>query len=328
MQITGSGRKLDITQALDTEGPAKTTQSLSNEASSLDGGLKGASWNDAFANDELPNQALIGHEATTDRLSRVAEYHLRLDDACLPLNPLLGKRISLRYLGEIHCVSCGRKTKKSFQGHCWACFTSLARCDRCIMSPELCHFEQGTCREPAWGLKHCFAPHIVYLAASASVKVGITKPSQMPVRWLDQGAVKALPVFDVATRHQSGVIEDVLRRKISDRTPWQRMLKGQTSEADLQEVANSLMETFASEIAQIQQQFGLEAIQQRNDVVRYFNYPVLESPKKIVSLNLEKQPHVEGTLLGMRGQYLILDVGVLNIRRFEGYQLAFAYGEE
>ncbi|MGJ8524375.1 hypothetical protein LMG33818_000083 [Halomonadaceae bacterium LMG 33818] len=328
MQITGSGRKLDIAQALDMDGMSPGGSNCPNEALPLDYLPWGTSGHDTSDDGELFGKKSIPKEAVKNTLSRVAEYHLRLDDARIPLNPLLGKRISLRYLGDIHCVSCGRKTKKSFQGHCWVCFTSLARCDRCIMSPELCHFEQGTCREPEWGLKHCFSPHIVYLAASASVKVGITKPSQMPVRWLDQGAVRALPIFDVASRQQSGIIEDLLRQKISDRTPWQRMLKGQTSEADLQVEANQLVEIFASEIAQIQQQFGLEAIQRRRDSVRYFHYPVLESPKKIVSLNLEKQPHIEGTLMGMRGQYLILDVGVLNIRRFEGYQLAFACDDE
>lgn len=328
MLITGSGRKLDISQAPDTKGSGSTVPGNPQEATSLDLSLRDISDNDNSADGELSGKKLIQEEATEDNSVCLAEYHLRLDDARIPLNQLLGKRISLRYLGEIHCVSCGRKTKKSFQGHCWPCFTSLARCDRCIMSPELCHFAQGTCREPEWGLKHCFAPHIVYLAASASVKVGITKPSQMPVRWLDQGAVRALPIFDVASRQQSGVIEDLLRQKISDRTPWQRMLKGQTTEADLQEEANQLMETFAPEIAQIQQQFGLDAIQRRRDVVRHFHYPVLESPKKIVSLNVEKQPHIEGTLMGMRGQYLILDVGVLNIRRFEGYRFEFECEDE
>lgn len=257
----------------------------------------------------------------------LAHYELRLGDERLALNPLLGQRIRLRHEGEIRCVYCGRKTRKSFsQGHCYRCFISLASCDRCIMSPERCHFFEGTCREPEWGERHCFAPHIVYLAASANLKVGITKPSQMPVRWLDQGASRALPIFDVASRQQSGFVEDLLRSRISDRTPWQRMLKGEQSDANLLAWRDALFEEFATPLEALRQRFGEQAIKPRFDSVRSFEYPVLEAPTKVKSVDLAKTPLLEGTLLGLKGQYLILDTGVINIRRYQGYLLSVEAG--
>ncbi|MGJ8517418.1 DUF2797 domain-containing protein [Carnimonas bestiolae] len=255
----------------------------------------------------------------------VAQYRLPLGEHSVDLNGLLGQRIRLRQLGEIRCVACGKRTKKSFsQGHCWYCFTHLARCDRCIMAPELCHYFEGTCREPEWGERHCFAPHIVYLAASASLKVGITKPSQMPVRWLDQGASQALPIFSVASRQQSGMVEDLLRSAVSDRTPWQRMLKGEQLEVDLAATAVQLRERFRDGLQALSERFGEGAITPYPDSQAWhFHYPVLEAPSKVKSIDLERTPELEGTLLGLKGQYLILDSGVINVRRFQGYLLEF-----
>lgn len=117
------------------------------------------------------------------------QYAFRLDDREVAVNPLIGRPLRLEYLGSIFCTHCGRKTKKSFsQGYCYPCFTRLAQCDSCIVSPEKCHYEQGTCREPEWGERFCMTDHVVYLANSSGVKVGITRASQIPTRWIDQGA--------------------------------------------------------------------------------------------------------------------------------------------
>ena len=123
-------------------------------------------------------------------------YRLRVGEARVDLNPLLGQSLALRYSGRIQCVHCGNKTNKSFsQGYCYPCFIKLAQCDMCIVKPETCHYAAGTCREPDWGKQFCFQPHVVYLANSSGIKVGITRRSQIPTRWIDQGAVQALPVF-------------------------------------------------------------------------------------------------------------------------------------
>ena len=258
------------------------------------------------------------------RLDSPVQYALRLDDAEVALNPLLGKTLRLEYLGAIHCTHCGRRTKKSFsQGYCYPCFTRLAQCDSCIVSPEKCHFEAGTCREPAWGERFCMTDHVVYLANSSGVKVGITRATQLPTRWLDQGASQALPILRVATRQQSGLVEDLLRSQVADRTNWRALLKGDATPVDLPAVREQLFDTCRVGLEGLQQRFGLQAIQPLADAeVVDIRYPVEAYPAKIASFDLDKNPLVEGTLLGIKGQYLILDTGVINIRKYTAYQLA------
>jgi hypothetical protein len=160
-------------------------------------------------------------------------YFLRMGDEEIALNPLVGEHLSLRFSGHIHCTACGREINKSFnQGYCFPCFRSLAQCDRCMVSPELCHFHLGTCREPDWGLAHCMQPHVVYLANTSGIKVGITRATQVPTRWIDQGAVQALPLMNVTSRRASGVVETALKSHMADRTDWRRMLKGPPESAD------------------------------------------------------------------------------------------------
>ena len=140
-------------------------------------------------------------------------YQLPLDEQRLPLNGLLGESIRMTFTGEIHCIHCGRRSNKSFnQGYCYPCFSKLAQCDSCIVSPEKCHYFEGTCREPDWADSHCMVDHIVYLANSSGVKVGITRETQLPTRWIDQGAVQALPILRVKTRQQSGLVETALKQ--------------------------------------------------------------------------------------------------------------------
>lgn len=260
----------------------------------------------------------------TIRLGETAQYAFRLDETEVPVNPLLGKRIRLEFLGAIHCSHCGRKTKKSFaQGYCYPCFTKLPQCDSCIMSPEKCHHEQGTCREPGWGEQYCMTDHVVYLANSSGIKVGITRATQLPTRWLDQGASQALPIFRVATRQQSGFVEDLLRTQVADKTNWRALLKGDAEPVDLAGVREQLMSSCAEGIAALQQRFGLQAIQPVSDVeVLEIRYPVDAYPTKVASHDLEKTPVVEGILKGIKGQYLILDTGVINLRKYTAYQVA------
>ena len=258
------------------------------------------------------------------RLAQPVQYSLRLGDQDLDLNALLGQGVRLEYLGAIHCSHCGRKTKKSFsQGYCYPCFSKLAQCDTCIMSPERCHYAAGTCREPAWGEQFCMTEHVVYLANSSGAKVGITRATQVPTRWIDQGATQALPIMRVATRQQSGLVEDVLRSQVTDRTNWRAMLKGEAAPLDLTQLAGEIFQACHDGITTLQERFGLQAIQPLSDLaVVDIAYPVLAYPAKVASFDLEKTPVVEGTLQGIKGQYLIFDTGVINIRKFTAYQLA------
>jgi len=251
------------------------------------------------------------------------QYALPVGAELLTMNEHLGERIKLNYQQEINCVACGRPTKKSFaQGHCFPCFRSLASCDMCIMKPETCHYNEGTCREPSWGESNCFIPHYVYLANSSGIKVGITRTTQVPTRWIDQGAAQALPVFQVENRLQSGLLEVVLKQHISDRTDWRKMLKGDAETIDLQALRDELLTTCYSEIEQIKAEQGEGAIQAIDGEMVDIKYPINQYPEKIKSLNFDKQPEIEGKLMGIKGQYLILDTGVLNMRKFTGYNIA------
>ncbi len=257
-------------------------------------------------------------------LDAPAQYSLRLNDEQHALNPLIGQTLRLEFLGSINCTHCDRLTKKSFgQGYCWPCFSKLAQCDSCMMSPEKCHYDAGTCREPEWAQDFCMTDHFVYLANSTGVKVGITRSSQLPTRWLDQGAIQAVPIFRVATRQQSGFVEDALRSQVADRTNWRALLKGDVEPIDLIAIREQLLESCAEPLQALQQRFGLQAIQPITDVdVLDIAYPVEAYPAKITSFNLDKNPVAEGTLIGIKGQYLLFDTGVINIRKYTSYQLS------
>ncbi|OHR79277.1 hypothetical protein HMPREF3289_29650 [Pseudomonas sp. HMSC75E02] len=261
------------------------------------------------------------------RLESPVQYAFRLGEAEIAVNPLIGRTLRLEYLGAIHCCHCGRKTKKSFsQGYCYPCFTKLAQCDSCIVSPEKCHYDEGTCREPAWGERFCMTDHVVYLANSSGVKVGITRATQVPTRWIDQGARQALPILRVATRQQSVLVEDLLRSQVADRTNWRALLKGEAEPLDLAAIREQLFDHCAEGLRELQQRFGLQAIQPVSDIEPIeIRYPVEAYLAKITSFDLDKTPVVEGTLQGIKGQYLIFDTGVINIRKYTAYQLAISY---
>ena len=250
-------------------------------------------------------------------------YQMVLGEQRLAMNPLIGQHITLNYDGEIHCHACNRLTKKSFSGgYCFPCSQKLAQCDLCIMRPETCHYDAGTCREPEWGEQFCMQDHIVYLANSSGIKVGITRVNQVPTRWIDQGASQALAIFRVQSRYQSGLVEVIFKSHVSDRTDWRKMLKGQAEAVDLSKVRDQLMAECQDEIVALQQRFGEQAIVALNneDIVQ-LDYPVQQYPEKVKSLNFDKTPEISGTLQGLKGQYLILDSGVLNVRKFTGYQI-------
>ncbi len=178
--------------------------------------------------DTVDTPAVGGLRKMYTRLEQPVHYQLPIGDGQVDLNALIGKPIRLVYQQEINCLHCGRKTKKSFsQGYCYPCFTKLPQCDSCIVKPEKCHYHEGTCRDPAWGERHCFQPHVVYLANSSGLKVGITRGEQIPTRWMDQGAIQALPILEVDNRLHSGLIEQIIAAHVSDKTNWRTMLKGE-----------------------------------------------------------------------------------------------------
>lgn len=261
------------------------------------------------------------------RLEQPVSYSLSLGENQVELNPHQEKTIRLLYTGLIHCVHCGRKTAKSFnQGYCFPCFQKLAQCDSCIIHPERCHFDMGTCREPWWGERYCMQDHIVYLANSSGLKVGITRATQIPTRWIDQGATQALAIIRVRNRLQSGTLEVMLKQFVADKTNWREMLKGDAQQLDMHAEAKRLLHECRDQIKELEERFGFFAISVLNGIDSVaIQYPVIRYPEKINSLNFDKTPVVEGTLLGIKGQYLLLDTGVINMRSFSGYEIQFSY---
>lgn len=258
-----------------------------------------------------------GHisKLTATQLLPQVQYSLPLDQKPFGLNECLGQNLKFSFSGEIECQNCGRKTKKSYcQGHCYPCSQRLAACDLCILKPETCHYHLGSCREPEWGEKNCHQAHIIYLSNTSGLKVGITRKSQIPTRWLDQGAVAALAILEVDERLHAGQVEIRLAQKLADKTNWRQLLKAEPEPIDLVQVRDQILaEVDLSDLP----------VRAFDDLPeQHIHYPVLSYPEKIVSLNADKTPEISGKLMGIKGQYLIFDVGVINMRKYTGYQLS------
>lgn len=238
----------------------------------------------------------------------------------LSLNDCLGAGISLRFEKQINCIACGRSIKKTFgQGFCYPCFRSRPEADTCLFKPELCHFHEpdNPCRDEEWGLKHCFQPHILYAAVTSGAKVGITRITNVPTRWIDQGALRALPLAELPDRRSVGLVEHRLTDSgVNDKTHWMKMLRAQEPEVNLEERAAELIERL--------EQWRVEGIfSEERRIPIDFEYPVDSLPTKIKSLDLNKVPSYEGHLRGIKGQYLIFDDFVFNVRKHTGFRVTF-----
>ncbi len=239
----------------------------------------------------------------------------------LPLNGLLGRALELRFEGAINCVACGRAVKKTFnQGFCFPCSQTRAAADICMVKPELCHyFEDGNpCRDEAFAQARCFQPHVLYVSLTSGLKVGITRKPNVPSRWIDQGAVRAIPLAELPSRREVGLVEHELAQVFDDRTHWMRMLKEERPEGDLAEMAEQVLDEL--------EEMGVAELDEDARVEHVFRYPVLAYPEKVASHNLDKAPTAGGVLQGIKGQYLIFDTGVINLRKFSGYRVA-VHGE-
>lgn len=263
-----------------------------------------------------------------DKQHRVT-YQLPIGDSLIDMNALIGQHINVKHTGTINCVHCNRKTNKSFnQGYCFVCLRALAQCDMCIMKPEQCHYAQGTCREPEWGEANCLQDHFVYLSNTGQVKVGITRfVSQgdgVSSRWIDQGATQAVAIYRVKERLLSGLLETEIAKHMGDKTNWRTMLKGEPELLDLPSMQAKVYELAAPRVAELQSEYGLQAIQTMDMEPVKIEYPVDQYPAKIKSINLDKEGQFEGQLMGIKGQYLLLDQDrVINVRKYTGYEWAF-----
>lgn len=246
-------------------------------------------------------------------------YHLRVGSSELDMNALLGKSIRIEYSGKINCIYCGRSTRKSFaQGYCYPCFVSLPQTDVCILHPEKCEAHLGISRDMSWAENNCLADHIVYLALTPGLKVGVTRVSQIPTRWIDQGAWEAIILARTPNRVTAGRIEVFLKGHLSDKTNWRKMLSGERNNMiDLRKEKGHFAALLPGE---------LSGYVVDEDKVYELSYPVVEYPQKIKSLNLDNTSVVEGVLSGIKGQYLLFKSSeVLNIRKHGGYYIELSY---
>jgi len=251
-------------------------------------------------------------------LASPVSYTLGFGDSLVDMNSLIGKSIKLSFDGEIYCISCGDKTKKSFsQGFCYKCFISAPEAAECIIRPELCRAHLGEGRDIEWEKAHHLQEHFVYLAVSSGLKVGVTRSTQIPTRWIDQGASSAILLAQVPNRYLAGCIEVALKEHVSDKTNWRRMLKNEIADADLEEEKSRMEDLLPRDL----QEYIADS-----DEITNIDYPVTHYPLKIKSIGFDKEPEISGTLEGIKGQYLYLDFDrVLNIRKHTGYVLTLAY---
>lgn len=260
--------------------------------------------------------------------SNIAQYHLALGDKKHLVNDWIGKSVNIAYENEIRCTHCNSKTKKSFnQGYCYRCLITLAQCDSCIIKPELCHYNEGTCREPQWGEEHCLSDHFVYISNTGNLKVGITRhvTDGVSSRWIDQGATQAIAMLRVPDRLTSGKVEMLCKQHIGDKTNWRTMLKGVIETRDLAQKRDEIISLIKPELDALAQEKGLQSFTVLDTPAIDIQYPVEQYPVKIKSLNLDKTPEFDGVLKGVKGQYWLLDDDrVINIRKFAGYQVTLS----
>lgn len=244
--------------------------------------------------------------------SNPIEYYLVFENSFLNMNQLLTKEIEISHTGY-QCLECGLKKKIFRQGFCFDCFTKSASAGDWIMKPELstAHLDIED-RDLDYEKKVQLQPHIVYLALSSEIKVGVTRKTQVPTRWIDQGAVQAIPIIEVPNRYLAGITEVALKCLYADKTNWQKMLKNEVPQVDLLAERNGLKYVIPKEVQEFYHPESSDLYQ--------LQYPVLQYPTKINSLNLEKTPTYKGKLAGIKGQYLLFEDGtVFNVRTYEGY---------
>ncbi len=246
-------------------------------------------------------------------------YELPVGEEFLPLNPLLGKKLHLQFTGKINCVHCGKTIRKTYaQGYCYDCFTSLPQTDVGILHPEKDVSYLGISRDMEWSERNSLIPHFVYLSFTDKVKVGVTRHTQIPTRWIDQGASQAIILAKTPNRHIAGVIEVYLKQYFADKTSWQQMLtQTQLPMIDLLVEKERAISVLHPELQQY--------VSGDNEIT-HLKYPIEKVPTTLKSIKLETEKTIKKTLEGIKGQYLLFDDDTaLNIRNHGGYEVAVKF---
>jgi hypothetical protein len=238
------------------------------------------------------------------------QYYLVLENDFLNMNQLLGKTMTLEFV-KYQCLKCGLNKPIYRQGFCKDDFFDIPQAGDWIMRPELstAHLDIED-RDLAYEKKVQLTPHIVYLANSSNVKVGVTRKGQVPTRWIDQGAHEALEILEVPNRYLAGITEVALKHHVADKTNWRKMLKNDVEDESLLEWRDRLKQYIPAEALDYFIGFNKET---------HIEFPVITYPEKPKSLNIQKEQHYTGKLVGVKGQYLIFeDERVFNVRSNEG----------
>ena len=247
------------------------------------------------------------------------KYFLKSPQENFSLQDIIGKKIRIEFTGNMFCISCGRQIKKTFsQGYCYPCFAKNPENEACVLRPELCLAHEGVARNMEYAEKHCLSEQCVYLASSETIKIGVTRKSQIPFRWIDQGASFAKIIAMVPNRFTAGCMEVEIKKHLPDRTNWRSML---TNNVDA-------MPNFNKKIDLIKQILPLHLLDYIKDDQETFefNYPVNSYPQKVSSLDFDKEHIVDGILEGIKGQYFIFNNGrVINIRKYSGYEVEVSF---
>ncbi len=244
------------------------------------------------------------------------KYFLMADKDRLCINDYLLKKINITFNGKIYCINCGKKIKKTYgQGFCYNCFLTVPEAEECILRPELCRAHEGIARDMEYAKNNCLIEHYVYFASTNLIKVGVTRITQVPTRWIDQGADRAIVFAKTPNRYTAGIIEVALKKIIPDKTNWRSMLtSNNTIEPNFDQTfkiaRNAIPEPFKKYIAY------------DNKMIYKLYYPINELHNSIHSINLDKQSVITDILIGIKGQYLIFSSGkVINIRNHTGYEV-------
>ena len=243
------------------------------------------------------------------------KYYLVFQDSFVHVNDLLGKKVQLSHVGY-ECLSCHEPKEIFRQGFCKSCFFETPRAGEWIMRPELSKAHLGIeDRDLAFEQQVQLQPHVVYFAVSSGLKVGVTRKSQVPTRWIDQGAHQALPIVEVPNRYLAGITEVALKEFYNDKTNWRTMLQNQGEQLDLVAEREACLPKLPEEV----QPYAV------TDKAIEVAFPVQRFPEKVKSLNLSKSPEYQGVLKGVKGQYWIFeDDTVWNVRGHEGHVVNIA----
>jgi|TARA_B110000037_G_scaffold64631_1_gene78889 hypothetical protein len=241
----------------------------------------------------------------------VVQYYLDMEADFLNMNQLLDKEITLSFM-KFECLNCGLEKKIYRQGFCQSCFFETPNAGDWIMRPELSKAHLGVeDRDLEFEKKMQLKPHIVYLANSSNVKVGVTRKSQVPTRWIDQGAHEAIEIVEVPNRYLAGITEVALKEHVSDKTNWRKMLASNNEDIDLLKHKELLAQYIPEEAKEYYLKSNTDEFK--------INFPVIQFPDKVKSLNLIKTATYTGVLKGIKGQYLMFqDSIVFNVRANEG----------